>query len=137
MSSRTDWAWILVPLLLGSVFLIIGLTGIRRTYVLRRRGAKAYGQVVAHRTSSGAKSGTLYHPVIAWTTDTGLRKEEATSTGRSWVGSFQPGTQVVVRYDSTDSNRWIVEGYGHGANWVFAVVGAVVLAGTVGVAFLV
>lgn len=130
-----DWLFATIPFALGGIFFAVGLTGVRRTRALHRRGAKAYGQVVRLATSSG-QNGILYHPVVQWTTADGRPMERTAMIGKSMVLNFRPGRRVLVHYDPRDPARMAIEGYGSGAEWLFCVLGALLLAGTTTVVVL-
>lgn len=125
-----DWFAALIPFCLGVVSFTIGVTLIRRTSVLRRSGAKAYGHVVRLSTSSG-EHGTLYHPVVRWVLPDGRVMERAAVVGKSWIVNFRPGTTVLVHYDPRDPDRMIIDGYSGGSEWLFCLLGASLMVGTV------
>lgn len=124
-----DWLFALIPLGLGSVFFAIGVTFVLRTRALRRNGAKAYGEVVRLATSSG-NNGTLYHPVVRWVAADGRVVERAAPIGKTWIVNFRPGRQVLVHYDPADPDRMAIEGYSGGSEWLFCLLGALLIIGT-------
>lgn len=129
-----DWLMALIPFGLGVVFFSVGVHMVRSTRALRRSGAKAYGQVVRLDTSSGSNGRTLYHPVVNWYTADGSLVEGSPGIGKGWIVNFRPGTRVLVHYDPKDPGRMAIEGYSGGSEWLFAVLGACLLVGTVAVA---
>ncbi|MFI6349307.1 DUF3592 domain-containing protein [Streptomyces sp. NPDC050560] len=125
----SSWAYGLIPLALGVVFLSVGVTLVRRTRALRRDGGLAYARVVDLATSMGQKGGVRYHPVVRFVTADGRETEARATIGKSWVGRrFRPGADVVVRYDRARPSRMVIEGYSGGTEWVFCALGVLLLA---------
>ncbi|MEJ1201589.1 DUF3592 domain-containing protein [Streptomyces sp. BB1-1-1] len=141
MSVEKEWAFAAIPLFLGGCFFTMGFRSIRRAHVLRRSGTKAYGYIVGHAPHSGGntsitvggKGMPAYHPIVAWTTSTGVLQQQTSDVGRTWIGAFPVGTRVLVYYDPRDPDRWVMEGYGHATPWLCAAFGAVLLLGTAAV----
>lgn len=119
----------LIPLGLGLAFFVMGCVMVRRTRGLRRTGASAYGVVV--RLAAGGGQSNTVRPVVRWLTPDGRTVEAAPPIGKTWVGgAFRPGRTVVVRYDPQKPDRMAIDGYGAGAEWLFLVIGAALLVGT-------
>jgi hypothetical protein len=115
--------WVLVVLFaLGGFFFSVGCTLVRRTRALRRHGAKAYGRVIG-LTSDGDKD----RPVVRWTTADGRDVQATAPIGKTWT-TFRPGRAVLVHYDPHRPERMVIEGYSSGSEWVFCIIGAVLLA---------
>ncbi|KUM91703.1 hypothetical protein AQI88_35360 [Streptomyces cellostaticus] len=129
-----------VPLLLGTVFMAVGLIIRRRTRRLRQEGAKARGTVVRLMTRRDMDTNsTMYSPVVQWVTGDGRTVETASPIASSTVGDLRPGAAVTVFYDPDNPKRMLIDGYHGGALVVvFCAVGAVALvAGLLVVWFLV
>jgi hypothetical protein len=128
-----EWLFSLIPLTIGTIFLGIGVHGLRRANALRRVGVTAEARIVRHDVSRGDEGAKYYHPVAAWTARDGRTCEYASRFGRGAVGSgFRVGAYVVVRYDPQAPQRFAIEGWD--MRWVdplFTVLGAVFAAGTV------
>ncbi|MYW01120.1 DUF3592 domain-containing protein [Streptomyces sp. SID3343] len=117
----------MIPLILGSFVLIIGVRNIGKTRKLRRTGAMANGEVIRHSHSSSDSGQKLHSPIVAWQTPEGSEHEYCPSMHRSGKGRFKLGTRVVIYYDPADPDRAILKGYDGGFGyWLFAVFGAVV-----------
>ncbi|WP_330460321.1 DUF3592 domain-containing protein [Streptomyces sp. NBC_00820] len=119
-----------VPLLLGAVFMTVGVTIRRGTRRLREQGANARGTVVGFRTRRDFDSNsTMYRPVVQWVTGDGRTVEVVSSTARNTVGDLHRGAAVTVFYDPDDPERMLIDGYDGGVlAGVFCLLGAVGLA---------
>ena len=128
-----------VPLLLGTVFMAVGLVIRQRTRRLRQEGAKACGTVVGLQTHRDTGTNvTMYHPVVQWVTGDGQTVESVSSIGSSTVGDLRPGVAVTVFYDPDNPKRMIIDGHSGGALVVvFCTLGAVGLAAGLLVASLI
>ncbi|GGS80981.1 MULTISPECIES: DUF3592 domain-containing protein [Streptomyces] len=129
-----------VPLLLGTVFMAVGLGLRRRTRRLRQQGAKARGTVVRFHTRRDVDShSTMYSPVVQWVTGDGRTVEAVSPIARNTVGDLRAGAAVTVFYDPDNPKRMLVDGHdGAALAVVFCVVGTVGLAaGLLVVGFLV
>ncbi|WP_405791838.1 DUF3592 domain-containing protein [Streptomyces sp. NBC_01506] len=129
-----DWLFPLAFAGVGAAVFVIGFVGLRRSFALRRDGVRAAGQVVRLKTTSNGQGGSIHRPVVGWTTADGRSMEVESEYGRSWVGRFRPGTPVRIRYDPRRPERMRIEGYGHGVQMVFMLVGTAFMAGGISVA---
>ncbi|MGW5570402.1 DUF3592 domain-containing protein [Nocardia thailandica] len=120
----------LLPLGVGLLFTGVGATMLRRSRLLRTRGATAHGRVVRLHESAG-RAGTLYHPVVVWELPDGGRAEATAAVGKSWIGHYRPGTRVTVFYDPADPARMVIDGYSRAVEWVLLLLGAATIAVTV------
>ncbi|AQU70327.1 DUF3592 domain-containing protein [Streptomyces niveus] len=118
----------------GAAVFVIGFVGLRRSFALRRDGVRAEGRVVRLETTSSGQGGSIHRPVVGWVTDDGRRMEVESPYGRSWVGRFRPGSPVRIRYDPLRPERMRIDGYGHGVQVVFMLVGTAFMAGGLSVA---
>lgn len=118
----------------GAAVFVIGFVGLRRSLALRRDGVPAEGWVVRVETTSNGQGSPIHRPVVGWVTGDGRRMEVESEYGRSWVGRFRPGTPVRIRYDPQRPERMRIEGYGHGVQVVFMLIGTAFMAGGVSVA---
>ena len=93
----------LVFLVVGVVFLVLGLRGLRSQLAFRRRALRCRGVVTDFRTawSSGDGAGRLYYPVLAFRTAEGRDVRTESRIGRSWRG-YRPGQEVTITYDPRD-----------------------------------
>ncbi|MFD3522334.1 DUF3592 domain-containing protein [Streptomyces sp. NPDC058653] len=130
----SGWLFPLVFAVVGAMVFTIGFVGFWRTFTLRRDGVRAEGHVVRLETTSNGQGGRIHRPVVGWATADGRRMEVESPYGRSWVGRFRPGTPVRIRYDPRRPERMRIEGYGHGVQWVFMLVGVGFVAGGISVA---
>lgn len=124
-----DWLFPLAFAGVGAAVFVIGFVGFRRSYALWRGGVRAEGWVVRLETTSNGQGGSIHRPVVGWVTGDGRRMEVESSYGRSWVGRFRPGTPVRIRYDPRRPERMRIEGYGHGVQVVFMLLGIALMAG--------
>ncbi|MFI6085288.1 DUF3592 domain-containing protein [Streptomyces sp. NPDC051217] len=130
----SEWLFPLGFAVVGAVVFTIGFVGFWRILALRRDGVRAQGWVVRLETTSSGQGGRIHRPVVGWVTGEGRRMEVESPYGRSWVGRFGPGTPVRIRYDPRRPERMRIEGYGHGVQWVFMLVGVGFVAGGISVA---
>ncbi|MCF3179299.1 DUF3592 domain-containing protein [Streptomyces polychromogenes] len=123
--------FLLIPLVIGVVFLGFGVHGLRRAGELRRTGITAAGRVVRHRTRQDDDGVTYHHPVVGWTTRDGRACEYPSRLGRGAAArSLAIGRSVTVRYDEEDPGRFAIEGWDSTTvETVFTVVGAALTAG--------
>ncbi|MFF5537209.1 DUF3592 domain-containing protein [Streptomyces cinerochromogenes] len=119
-----------VPLLLGTVFMAVGLTLRRRTRRLRQQGAKARGTVVRFHTRRDVDgNGTMYSPVVQWVAGDGRTVEAVSPVARNTVGDLRAGAAVTVFYDPDNPKRMLIDGHdGAALVVVFCILGAVLLA---------
>ncbi|MEU0525932.1 DUF3592 domain-containing protein [Streptomyces niveus] len=118
----------------GAAVFVIGFVGLRRSFALRRDGVRAEGRVVRLKTTSSGQGGSIHRPVVGWVTADGRRMEVESPYGRSWVGRFRPGSPVRIRYDPLRPERMRIDGYGHGVQVMFMLVGTAFMAGGLSVA---
>ncbi|MEU5635221.1 DUF3592 domain-containing protein [Streptomyces rishiriensis] len=132
------WIFSLIPLTLGSIFLAIGVYGLRRAEALRRTGVSARGRIVRHHVSRSDDGARFHHPVAAWTTQEGAACEYPSRFGRVSIdGRFGVGASVVVRYDSANPRRFEIQGWDvTTADRAFVVAGSL-LAGATSLALLI
>ncbi|MGW2648602.1 DUF3592 domain-containing protein [Streptomyces sp. NPDC001393] len=123
------WIGAGVPLLIGTVFMAVGLGILRRTRRLRQEGAMAHGRVVRLETRRDSDThSTMYHPVVQWVTGDGRTVEAVSSIGSNRI-VFRRGAEVTVFYDPDKPKRMLIDGYDGGVlAVVFSAVGAVCLA---------
>ncbi|MGX1267204.1 DUF3592 domain-containing protein [Streptomyces phaeoluteigriseus] len=133
-----EWLFLLIPLVVGVIFLCFGVHGLRLASALRRAGVTAAGQVVRHETRRDDDGAKYEHPVVAWTTRDGRQCEYSSRLGRgSTPRGFAVGTSVTVRYDEEDPRRFAIRGWDSTTvDSVFTVVGTVLSAGTLSVFLL-
>ncbi|MER5549916.1 DUF3592 domain-containing protein [Streptomyces sp. NPDC002589] len=133
-----EWLFLLIPLVIGVIFLCFGVYGLRLARALRRTGVTAAGRVVRHDTRRDDDGATYHHPVVAWKTRDGRECEYTSRLGRGTAArSFGVGTSVTVRYDEENPRRFAVQGWDSTTvDTVFTVVGAVLTAGTLSVLLL-
>ncbi|SDX03608.1 Protein of unknown function [Saccharopolyspora shandongensis] len=122
---------VLVPVVLGAIFLVGGARQIRRNRWLVRHGGRAHGIVVAQDSrwsSSNDGSGGSYHhaPVIEFVAEDG-RTHRAKSEISKTHTSFIPGRCVLVHYDRADPAKIFLPGHDGGPAVIFTLIGAVVL----------
>ncbi|MFB7012152.1 DUF3592 domain-containing protein [Streptomyces sp. NPDC056237] len=119
-----------VPLLVGALFMTVGLIIQRRARRLRQQGTKTRGTVVRLQTRRDIDTNTtMYSPVVQWVTGDGQTVEIVSSISRSAVGDLRPGATVTVFYDPGDPKRMLIDGYDGSALVVgFCVLGALGLA---------
>lgn len=129
-----DWLFPLAFAGVGATVFVIGFVGLRRSLALRREGVRAEGWVVRLETTSNGQGGSIHRPVVGWVTDDGRRMEVESPYGRSWVGRFRPGSPVRIRYDPLRPERMRIDGYGHGVQVVFMLVGTAFMVGGISVA---
>ncbi|WP_330177381.1 DUF3592 domain-containing protein [Streptomyces sp. NBC_01498] len=119
----------LVFAVVGALVFGIGAVGLWRSLALVREGVRASGTVVRLETSYNHQGGSTHRPVVGWVTEDGRHMEVESPYGRSWVGGFRPGTPVRLRYDPLRPERMRIDGYGHGVQVVFVLVGLGFLVG--------
>ncbi|WP_241265853.1 DUF3592 domain-containing protein [Streptomyces boncukensis] len=125
-----------VPVVLGSVLLGVGGSGIGQVRALRRRGGTADGVVVGESTSSTREGLTLHHPVVRFALPTGHMVETASGRGTLRRRTV-PGQSVSVLYHPDDPYRMLLaDDRVRPLFWLFAVVGLVVLGGTLAIVVL-
>ncbi|WP_327691270.1 DUF3592 domain-containing protein [Streptomyces sp. NBC_00461] len=119
-----------VPLLLGTVFMTIGVVVGRRSRRLRQEGTKTHATVVRLKTSRDFDSNrTMYQPVVQWVTGDGRTVEAVSSVARNTVGDLHQGAVVTVFYDPANPKRMLIDGHDGGVLVVvFCIVGAAGLA---------
>ncbi|WP_327667030.1 MULTISPECIES: DUF3592 domain-containing protein [unclassified Streptomyces] len=119
-----------VPLLLGTVFMTIGVVVGRRSRRLRQEGTKTRATVVRLKTSRDFDSNrTMYQPVVQWVTGDGRTVEAVSSVARNTVGDLRPGAAVTVFYDPANPKRMLIDGHDSGVLVVvFCILGAAGLA---------
>ncbi|WP_405607276.1 DUF3592 domain-containing protein [Streptomyces sp. NBC_01511] len=128
------WLFPLAFAAVGAGVFGIGSVGLWRSFDLWRHGVRAAGQVVRLETTADGQGRRIHRPVVGWVTGDGRPMEVQSSFGRSWVGRFRPGTPVRIRYDPRSPERMRIEGYGHGIQMVFMLVGIAFMAGGISVA---
>ncbi|MEU7115072.1 DUF3592 domain-containing protein [Streptomyces sp. NPDC046182] len=133
-----EWLFFLIPLVIGVIFLCIGVHGLRLAGALRRTGITAAGRVVRHETRRDHDGAKYYHPVVAWTTRDGRKCEHSSRLGRgSTTRGFGVGASVTILYDENNPRRFAIQGWDSATvHTVFAVVGTMATAGTVTVLLL-
>ncbi|MFJ9174386.1 DUF3592 domain-containing protein [Streptomyces sp. NPDC102360] len=112
----------------GAVFAIAGAGSLYKTRRLRRNGVRTTGTVIRLDASSGG-DGTSYHPVVRYRACDGRLVESRSSLGKGRSSSLHPGTPVTVFYDRAKPRRMAIDGYAGASMFLFAVFGAVVIAG--------
>ncbi|GAA3844448.1 hypothetical protein GCM10022403_090430 [Streptomyces coacervatus] len=119
-----------VPLLLGTVFMTVGVLVGRRSRRLRQEGAQTRATVVGLKTHRDFDSNrTMYRPVVQWVTADGRTVEAESSVARNTVGDLRPGAAVTVFYDPDNPKRMLIDGHDGGVLVVvFCIVGSVCLA---------
>ncbi|WP_190820046.1 DUF3592 domain-containing protein [Saccharopolyspora pogona] len=99
---------VLVPVVLGAVFLVGGVRQIRRNRRLVRDGGRARGIVVGQdsRWSSSDDGGGSYHhaPMIEFVTEDGRTCRAKSGVSKTHT-SFIPGRRVLVHYDRADPSK--------------------------------
>lgn len=121
---------IAVPLILGSVFLGLGVFAVGRVLTLRIRGVVARGTVVGETTSSTREGVRLHHPKVRFRLPTGHDVETVSERGRV-IRRVRVGDQVDVRYHPDDPYRMLLVGDGPRPLFViFGLVGVLILTGT-------
>ncbi|NUP42799.1 MAG: DUF3592 domain-containing protein [Streptomyces sp.] len=127
-----------VPLLLGTVFMAIGVVIGRRSRRLRQEGAQTRATVVGFKTHRDFDANrTMYQPVVRWVTGDGRTVETVSSVASNSVGDLRQGATVTVFYDPDNPKRMLIDGHDGGALVVvFCVLGAVGLAAALLVAWL-
>lgn len=128
------WLFPVAFAVVGAVVFVIGCVGLWRSLALWRDGVRASGQIVRLETTHNGQGSRIHRPVVGWITGDGRRMEVESTYGRSWVGRFRPGTSVRLRYDPRRPERMRIEGYGHGVQVVFILVGTAFMAGGISVA---
>ena len=89
---------------IGVVFLLVGIHGLRGTLSFRRRAQQAEGVVTDVRARSSGKSGDpgiVFYPVLQFTTRDGRQVQTEARTGRS-PAPAREGDRVPVQYDPED-----------------------------------
>ena len=126
-----------VPLLLGTVFMTVGVVVGRRARRLRQEGARTVATVVGFKTHRDFDSNrTMYQPVVQWVTGDGRTVETVSSVASNSVGDLRPGAAVTVFYDPDNPKRMLIDGHDSGALViVFCILGAVGLAAALLVAW--
>jgi len=126
-----------VPLLLGTVFMTVGVLVGRRARRLRQEGAQTSATVVGFKTHRDFDSNrTMYQPVIQWVTGDGRTVETVSSVASNTVGDLRRGATVTVFYDPDNPKRMLIDGHDGGAlAVVFCILGAVGLAAALLVAW--
>ncbi|PSK93738.1 uncharacterized protein DUF3592 [Murinocardiopsis flavida] len=96
-----DTMFIWIPLILGSVFLTLGITTLRRVMALRSRGIRVPGRVTG---SSGMSGNNTRATTFEFTTADGryVHTEQSVSTSPNLM---RRGRQVTVAYDPDDPER--------------------------------
>jgi len=127
-----EWLFSLTPLTIGTIFLSLGVHGLRRAGTLRRTGVTAEARIVRHDVRRDNDGATFHHPVAAWTTRDGRTHEHSSRFGHGAVGnSFGVGAYVLVRYDPDAPRRFEIDGWDtRTVDLLFTVLGAVFTAGT-------
>ncbi|MFD9395278.1 DUF3592 domain-containing protein [Streptomyces sp. NPDC060000] len=127
-----EWLFSLIPLVIGAVFLGFGVYGLRRARALRRTGVTAEGWIVRHDMRRDDEGATYHYPVAAWTARDGRECEYASRFGRgSIAGAYRVGASVVIRYDSENPRRFVIQGWDvTTVDLVFTIVGSLLTAGT-------
>ncbi|MEU3910991.1 DUF3592 domain-containing protein [Streptomyces sp. NPDC029721] len=131
--------FLLIPLVMGVVFLGFGVYGLRRAGEIRRTGVTAAGRVVRHRIRQDDDGATYHHPVVGWTTRDGRECEYPSRLGRGGTATrgLAIGSPVTVRYDEKDPSRFAIQGWDSTTvETVFTVVGAALTAGALTVLLL-
>ncbi|MGA8116984.1 MAG: DUF3592 domain-containing protein [Actinocatenispora sp.] len=120
-----------VPLLLGAVFMTIGLVIWRRARSLRQEGVRTSGTVVRLHTHRDFDSNrTMYSPVVQWVAADGQTVEVTSSISSGSVSDdLRPGSAVTVFYHPDNPKRMLIDGHGSGLFVVvFCLIGAACLA---------
>ncbi|MFE2271413.1 DUF3592 domain-containing protein [Streptomyces lavendulae] len=133
-----EWLFLLIPLVIGVIFLCLGVYGLRLARGLRRTGVAAAGKVVRLETRRDDDGAIYHHPVVAWTARDGRECEYSSRLGRGTTArGFGVGASVTVRYDEGNPRRFAIQGWDSTTvDTVFAVVGTVLTAGTLSVFLL-
>ncbi|MFI2291893.1 DUF3592 domain-containing protein [Streptomyces niveus] len=129
-----DWLFPLGFAVVGAMVFVVGCVGLWRSLALWRDGVRASGHIVRLETTPNGQGSRIHRPVVDWVTGDGRRMEVESTYGRSWVGRFRPGAPVRLRYDPRRPERMRIEGYGHGVQVVFMLVGTGFMAGGISVA---
>ncbi|MER5726760.1 DUF3592 domain-containing protein [Streptomyces sp. NPDC002138] len=129
---RREWLFSLIPLMIGVVFLPLGVYGLRRARTIRRSGVTARARIVRHDVRRDDDGATYHHPVAAWTTADGQECEHASRLGRGRVrAGFGVGAAVLVRYDPRAPRRFEIQGWdAPTVDRVFTAVGSLLTGGT-------
>ncbi|MET7288690.1 DUF3592 domain-containing protein [Streptomyces sp. NPDC005573] len=125
-----------IPLLVGALFLVIGINLLRGARRLRRDGASARATVVGFQTRSQVDSNRMmYTPVLQWVTADGRTVEVTSSSESSSVGDLRRGGEVTVFYDPDNPRRMLIDGFdGNFLAGIFCFFGAAALVGGIAVA---
>lgn len=99
--SRFNWFGILIPVLVGGPFLIIGLSEVYKTIQTINTFASARGTVVDNVWQAFAEGGASYTPVIEFQTADGQTIRFTDGIG-TYPPEYEAGTQVNVLYDLQD-----------------------------------
>ncbi|MEQ4205484.1 DUF3592 domain-containing protein [Actinopolymorpha sp. B17G11] len=127
---------VLAPLGVGLVFGGIGWGRVRRVVRIQRSGVEASGVVVGETTSRTRDGIAVHHPVVRYVLPDGQWVDVPSFRG-TVSRRAQQGQQVVVRYDPADPGKMLLRGDGPEPVFViFAIVGAVALAASVAIAFV-
>ena len=113
--------------LVGGVFIAVFVWVALRSLYLRYWGIATTGTIVAlERTTDG--DGETYKPVVAFTTQQGVRIEAKSMYGTPEAGTYyRVGEQVALRYAARKPTCFAIDGYEVSAVLVFfffAVAGA-------------
>jgi hypothetical protein len=82
-----------------------------RTVYLRLRGKRTLGTVTGVRKDESG-DGTVFYPIIKFTTDSGVTIEQESNVGTSGAEDFfHPGRQVEVLYSPTNPKLFAIVGY--------------------------
>jgi hypothetical protein len=98
---RDTWPYILISLVVGAPFLLIGLSEVYKVVQLERSSISTHGTVVDNSWRAFAEGGAAYVPVVDF-----LTLEGETVRFVDGIGSIPPdyevGTEVNVLYDPDD-----------------------------------
>ena len=99
--SRINWFVILIPVLVGGPFLIIGLSEVYKTAQTINAFAATRGTVVDNVWQAFAEGGAAYTPVIEFQTADGQTVRFTDGIG-TYPPEYEAGAQVNVLYDPQD-----------------------------------
>ncbi|HJX39759.1 MAG TPA: DUF3592 domain-containing protein [Anaerolineae bacterium] len=97
---RDTWLFVLIPIVVGAPFLLIGLSEAYKTVRLERSWVSTRGTVVDNMTVAFA-TGASYVPVVDFRTLNGEVVRFADGVG-SIPPDYEVGTEVTVLYDPDD-----------------------------------
>jgi hypothetical protein len=98
---RINWSFILIPVLVGGPFLVIGLSEVYKTTQTINAFASARGTVVDNVWRAFAQGGAAYTPVIEFQTADGQTIRFTDGIG-TYPAEYEEGAQVNILYDPQD-----------------------------------